>query len=223
MKNLLLFKIIDTLAYIITLIVKNALFCGRTIFETIADHYYEKKLGINTYGNYEEKEDTGIYGDEIAYIPTNYISLKKMLDYLQLDKNDVFIDLGCGKGRAIILVGTQKLKKIIGVELRKSMLDIAKKNLASVKINNTKIEIVHADAAEADLKEGTVYFMYKPFKWQTTKRVLENIKESLNSNPRPIRIIYINREEYGVMLDMADWLVAKGEIDNSGVFVWSNR
>ena len=47
------------------------------------------------------------------------------MNYLKLDANDVFVDLGCGKGRAVFLAAAQKLKKVIGVELRKELADIA--------------------------------------------------------------------------------------------------
>ena len=51
---------------------------------------------------------------------------------------------------------------------------------------------------------------------------MNNIKASLISHPRGIRILY-NNPKHGVVLDMQDWLVAEGEIDNSRVYVWRNR
>ena len=34
----------------------------------IVDYYYERKLGIVTWGHYREKEDPSEYGDEIKYV-----------------------------------------------------------------------------------------------------------------------------------------------------------
>ena len=114
-------------------IISGAINAKKNLFENIKDYYYEKRLRINTWGSYEKKENKSSYGDEIRYIQTHYSEIKKMIDYLKLNKDDVFIDFGCGKGAVIFMTATQKIKKVIGIELRKSIMEIAKKNLKNLK------------------------------------------------------------------------------------------
>jgi predicted RNA methylase len=182
----------------------------------------EKKIGIETYGYSFPKDNINLYGDATPYTATSYSRLNKMINYLKLSKEDVFIDLGCGAGRPIFLVGTRRLKKVIGVEIRKELADIARRNLGNLKLNNTPIEIIHTDASVFDVKEGTVFFMFNPFGEKTFTKVIENIKKSLVTDPRKVRIVYYC-SVYKDLLDSQDWLVSEGEIDKTDIFVWHSK
>lgn len=185
----------------------------------------EKRLGIETYGYDTPNDNIGLYGDAIRHSTSSYSKLNKMINYLKLNKEDVFIDLGCGVGRPIFLVATQRLKKIIGIEIRKELVDIAKRNLRNLKLNNTPIEIINADVAALDIldiKEGTVFFMFDPFGEKTFTKVIENIKKSLVTNPRKVRIVY-NNPVYKDLLNSQGWLVPEGKIDKTRIFVWHSK
>ena len=56
-----------------------------------------------------------------------YDIIKKILNSLKLKRENIFVDIGCGKGRILFLVATENIKKIVGIELRKKLVDIAKK------------------------------------------------------------------------------------------------
>ncbi len=179
----------------------------------------DKRLGIETCGYSFSGLNINLDGDAREYSPTTYSKLKKMIIYLKLNREDVFIDLGCGAGRPVFLAGTQRLKKIVGIEINKELADIAKRNLKNLKLNNTPIEIINTDASAFDVKEGTIFFMFDPFGEKTFTKVIENIKNSLVTNPRKIRIAYYY-PVYRNLLDLQDWLVSEGEIDKTDIFVW---
>lgn len=190
---------------------------------TVKVRYYDLKLGIDT----RERacalnQDTSLYGDMLCYSATFYGRLQRMVRYLKLTPNDVFVDLGCGKGRAVFFVATRKLKKVIGVELDKNLFSDARRNLENLKIKKTPIEFINTDAAKFDLSEATVIFMFNPFGYKTFERVLNNIKESLRVVPRNIRIGYY-APAYKALLDSQDWLVREGKIENEHCLVWRNR
>lgn len=191
---------------------------GRILLE----HSYEKRFGIETSEPHIFKDKVSLYKDEAQYFPTPYNVLEKIIEYLKLRHGDVFIDMGCGKGRVAFFVGTQRLKKIIGIELRKEISDAAKRNLNSLKINNTPIEIFNADIISFNVAEGTVFFMYNPFGCQTFVRAIDKIKDSLIMNPRKVRIVYYG-EIYRGLLDSQDWLEPEGEIIGAHTFVWRNK
>ena len=183
---------------------------------------HEKRLGIETHGYSFPKDNINLYDDAEPYVATSYSRLKKMINYLKLSKEDIFIDLGCGAGRPLFVVGTQWLKKVIGIEIRKELVDIAKKNLRNLKLNNTPIEIINTNAIAFDIKEGTVFFMFNPFGKEAFTKVIGNIKKSLVTNPRKIRIVYYN-SVYKDLLDSQDWLVSEEEIDKTDIFVWHSK
>lgn len=188
----------------------------------VREHYYEKRLGIVTIEPRPIKYDTSLYKDAVLYQPTPYSILERMMVYLQLKTDDVFIDLGCGEGRVIFFVARQKLKKVVGVECNEELVDLADRNLHHLKLNTTPIEIIHADAATFDGRGGTVFFMFNPFGPQTLTRVIDNLKDILATHPRKIRIVYYSAAHRN-LLDNQDWLISEGEISDTGIFVWHNR
>ncbi|MFA5160527.1 MAG: methyltransferase domain-containing protein [Candidatus Omnitrophota bacterium] len=181
--------------------------------------YLDKKLGI------EAKEDKspvtwGSSGNS-PYQPTPYGRLEKTMRFLKPSGEDVFVDLGCGKGRAVFFAATHKFKKVIGVEINKKLYDVALQNAGKLKFQGSPSEFINSNAADFDPKEGTVFFMYNPFGAPTLKKVLSNIKDSLASNPRKIRIVYYT-PCLRHLLDEQDWLVLIGKVENKFCLVWGN-
>jgi precorrin-6B methylase 2 len=182
----------------------------------------EKRLGIETHGCFSLEDHVALCDDASVYAATSYSRLDRMVDYLKLSREDTFIDLGCGAGRPVFFVGTRRLKKVVGIEIRKELADLAGKNLRNLKLNRTPIEIVHADASAYDVKEGTVFFMFNPFGEKTLAQVIENIKKSLDINPRKVRIAYYC-PAHKDLLAAQDWLILEGEIGKTDIFVWRSR
>ncbi len=201
---------------------KNPIAYSSSCIAVLISLVLEKRLGIKTRGYFLPKDEINLYDDAASYAATSYARLKKMSNYLKLSKDDVFIDLGCGAGRPVFFVGTQRLKKVIGIEIRKELADIARRNLGNLKLNNSPIEIINTDASAFDVKEGTVFFMFNPFGEKTFTKVIENIKKNLLINPRNIRIVYYC-PVYKNLLDLQDWLVSEGEIGKTGIFVWRSK
>lgn len=220
-RNWLAYKILVEVKNTYISILKQIHYCIRRIISITREHYYDKRLGIRTSDTCFFKEDPSSHKDGQIYQPTSYQRLEAMIDYLKLRQDDVFIDLGCGKGRAIFLVATQKLKKVVGVEVREELADIAKENLKNLRSNKTPIEIFNADAADFDVRDGTAFFMFNPFGDKTLAKVVDNVKASLRTNPRNIRIVYYN-PAHRHLLNSQDWLAPEGEIDKTGIFVWRN-
>jgi 16S rRNA G966 N2-methylase RsmD len=222
MKNWLLYKILKEIKNSSLHIIIYATRIIVRIYAIAKEHYYDKRLGIDTSGYYMLRDSLSLYKDGYVYQPTPYWLLEKVFDYLKLKPDDVFVDFGSGKGRVISFVAQQRIKRVIGIELHKELTDIAKINLDNLKSRNTPVEIINTDAATFDAKEGTMFFMFNPFGEKTVARVIENIKDTLAANPRKIRIVY-GRPAFSHRLDSQDWLVPEGEIENTGALAWHNR
>lgn len=175
----------------------------------------ESLLGVTTGGDVDASD---WYPDATGYQPTPYGALPAILPNVNSD--DIFIDLGCGKGRVLWFLATRrKLKRIVGIEIVPELVQIARKNMAKCGLL-TPVSVVEGDASEVDLSEGTVYFLFNPFGEKTLRKVLENIRNSLLAHPRSIRILYCN-PELAHVLDIAAWLRAGR--DNRHFRVWKNQ
>ncbi len=189
----------------------------------IKERHYEKKFGIKTSTIYLLQDSLSAYRDGEDYQPTPYKKLEKVVEYLKLSSDDVCADLGCGKGRVVFFFATQKVKKVIGVELVENLVNVAKKNLNSLKIKDrAPIEIFHADVTDFNFEECTIFFLFNPFGYKTLEKVIHNIKKTLMPNPRKIRILYYN-PAHRKILDSEDWLFLEGQVDKTNIFVWHNR
>lgn len=190
---------------------------------TLKGYVGDKRLGIDT-GWYDYINAHKSSGDSFRYEPTSYAVLKKVIEYIKFNKDDVFIDYGCGSGRVVFTIATQLLKKVIGIEFDEALVMTAKENLSRFKHKNSPIEFVHIDATIFNPAEGTIFFFGNPFGEKTLKIVMDNIKNSLNINPRQIKIVYFNSTGKNV-LEKLDWLEFEAVIDNSnsGTTVWRNK
>ena len=191
-------------------------------FEIIREHNLEKEFKIETVESNYFSDRFSSFGDGSPYQATSYGKLQKIINYLNIKPEDVFIDLGCGKGRVVFFFSRQKLKKSIGVDSNQELIDIAKKNLANFKLNNSPIEFINSDAANLQFKEETIFFMFNPFGAPTLKGVLKNIKDSLAVNPRSIHIIYYIPAHKHILNDQ-DWLVLEKNIDKGNCLIWRNK
>jgi SAM-dependent methyltransferase len=106
----------------------------------------------------------------------------------------VFIDVGCGKGRGLLLASRYAFKRVIGVEISRNLTERALENIHKFKPDNqqcNQIEVVCNDALNYDIpcERGFIYF-YNPFDEQIMAAVLRRIEQSLQRWPRKIYAIY---------------------------------
>jgi len=194
----------------------------KDISQTFKEHYLERKLNISTNELYFVKDKFGLYKIDQSYCPAPYYLLEKIINCLKLKPEDIFIDLGCGKGRVVFFVAQKKLRKVIGIELNKEFIDIANKNLATFKFDRTPIQFVHEDAAKFRIKDENIFFMFNPFGCKTIQCVINNIKNSLIDNPRQIRIVYLH-PWCRSLLDDQDWLILEKSMFDGQCLIWYNK
>jgi SAM-dependent methyltransferase len=88
-----------------------------------------------------------------------------------------FIDLGCGKGRTLLVASTLGFKHVIGVEFARELVEVARANLVKMKIANAVV--MHADAADFHIPDGdTVLYLYNPFSQEVVQKVVTKLRES---------------------------------------------
>jgi len=159
----------------------------------------EKKYGIHTSGFDELKhlQKKGIdLSHSTIYMPVNYYMLEKMMTEInQVAHNKTFLDIGCGKGRAMAVAAHYGFKKISGIDISKEFVDETRENLKTVKekFPDVKFDVILQDAFYYQIPiDLSVIFIFNPFDEIIMSGVVENILISQEKKPRTIWVIYIN-------------------------------
>ena len=149
--------------------------------------------------------DRAVYDDNVYYEPLEYRNVRGIFRVFDLGRDDVFYDIGCGKGRVLCLVARLPLRKVVGVELFDELCEAARQNAGRLRGRKSPIEIICADATKVDYSDATVFYWWNPFGEQTMRGVIQRIRESFDKNPRSIRIGYLKPVHHYV-LDEETWL-----------------
>jgi len=129
-----------------------------------------------------------------SYRATEAASLMSLMRKLNLPKGGVFVDLGSGKGRVLLIAAQLGFKRIVGVEFSGELCEIARENVKAFSRRTqlaARIDIVRSDVANYLIEsEQSVFFMYNPFDEVVMARVLTNLRSSITRFPRRIWLIY---------------------------------
>jgi SAM-dependent methyltransferase len=173
----------------------------RTLRISFNEIWYERKFGVATgfvipVGRLDFNEADRLHAG--PYFPSSYLFLHEALAAGPLDcRNQVFVDLGCGMGRALLFASTLPFARVIGVELSPSLCEIASKNLQRYYALHNKSRpqwtIVNVDAALFRIPEdATIFYMFNPFDAVVVGKVLDNILSSVRAAPRRVYLVYAN-------------------------------
>ena len=137
--------------------------------------------------------------DNRKYQSTPVATLKQMMRFLPRDLSDyVFVDIGSGKGKALLVASDYNFKSIVGVEFASELHNIACDNIKRYRSEKQRchdIRSVLDDAAYFPIPgEKCVFYLYNPFRGSADvmARVLSNISHSFIANPRKMYFLYLN-------------------------------
>jgi len=172
------------------------------IRKKIINMFWERRLNICTRGvtHANPNEPENIHYGTIAYS-----TIHAIMKHLGLKADDVFVDLGCGKGRALCCAARTAVSSAIGVEYSLELAGEAQRNAENLRGRCSTITIEHALAQKFDFSKGTVFYMFHPFGPSVLQQVLRKMEAGWNSNQRKIRIVYVNPVHESSLKD-CDWL-----------------
>ena len=137
----------------------------------------QKTKGISMEGNH-------------GYALTQKKSFQNIMDRLDINKDDNFIDIGCGKGGVLYYASMYPFKRIAGIEIEDELYEIAVKNFQ--RLNLTNIEIFHENAITyKNYNEFNVFFLFNPFEPDIYQKVIDNIFNTLNYKRNDSRVYLI--------------------------------
>jgi len=128
------------------------------------------------------------------YRATKVGPLLQLLNRLDLPRDSTFLDIGSGKGRVLLIASQYGFRKVVGIEFSGELCTIARKNV-ELFFRKAKrlssIEVIETDATKHHFQaEDRVFFMYNPFDAFILAKVVDNIRRSVEENPRRIWLIY---------------------------------
>jgi SAM-dependent methyltransferase len=163
---------------------------------------FDRSFGVNTAGviplcalDIANPE----WRDGVAYEATAPELFESVISSLPIRFDEyAFIDLGSGKGRALLLASRFAFDSIVGVEISEQLNEIANQNIKATGIRATSTCM---SASQFDFPDKpTVAYMFNPFNASVLEKVLANIAKSLNEYPRPFFIVY-RTPKFRAMLD----------------------
>jgi SAM-dependent methyltransferase len=107
-----------------------------------------------------------------------------------------FIDIGSGKGRALLMAADYPFRRVLGIELLPALHRVAQENIKKYKSDSQQcfaIECLLADAGEfAFPPEPTVLYLFNPLPESGLAKLVSNLEHSLREHPRPLFVLYHN-------------------------------
>ena len=134
----------------------------------------------------------------VAYYGISPSTLMQALTELTIQhERFTFVDIGCGKGRALLIAARFPFRRLLGVDYSAELCAIARANLATQPGATERTTILTQDAATLVFPETPLLiFLYDPFLEKVLKRFLANLERQLRRSPRETYVLYAAADRY---------------------------
>jgi len=115
-----------------------------------------------------------------------------------------FLDIGAGKGRAMLIASEFPFREVVGIELNPAMVAIAQLNLnhwnKSHRADTTApsvapLRMVETDALAFEFPTTpTLAFLFHPFEAPVLKALLRRVESQFGGRPGTFDLLYVNAE-----------------------------
>lgn len=163
----------------------------------LGNHWYDFREGTDTAGV------VGLGGLSIAspnkhrgvyYGATKQRPFLEVLERVAPPKACTFVDVGCGKGKVLLMAMDYGFNHVTGIEFSSELCAFACRNVEAVRRRRglaCEIEVLECDATDYPVRPGDgVFFLFHPFDESIMSIFIEHVAESVRRHPRPIWLIY---------------------------------
>lgn len=159
--------------------------------------------------------------EDFRYGETPYHTGLKLLNMAKVTEEDVFIDLGSGRGKMVFLAALAKKCQATGIEMLPSYNILANRIAKNTKLSN-RVQFLNDDFLACDLTGVTVVFTACTSWSQLTRDLLLDRVEELDDG---VRWISIGREQRHPDLDLiqADRLLFSWGYENVWLYTVKHK
>ncbi len=127
------------------------------------------------------------------YVPAPYyiltIAVAQIKNVISDLQNSIFLDIGCGPGRALYYSSTIGFNRLIGIEQSRKLTDLCNQNLKKYLPSNVDTNIINKNVQDVNFLElindfgqgkktdSLVFFLYAPFNEEVLKVYLDKLDE----------------------------------------------
>ena len=173
----------------------------KSLFDELFDNYFFD-LFYNVKTQFREGKSNKFNNH---YAPTYYSLIKESFSNIKNKNKLTFIDVGCGKGKVLLVASDFGFKKIIGIDLSKKLLQICKQNIYNYKrLKHEKklIKLINIEATKYKITNENVFYFFDPFSETVLNAFLKNVLLSSKKNKREIYIIFANPPKQNKLLNV---------------------
>ncbi|HZX87457.1 MAG TPA: class I SAM-dependent methyltransferase [Reyranella sp.] len=178
--------------------------------DRVHDYWWEKRFGVQATGLIPIETLVVDWQGFHDYFPSGVRTFHRLMEHVDVRPGkDVFLDLGSGKGRALLMAARYPFKRILGVEVSAALGQVARRNLAhwSGRLACRDIVVCTGDAACFPIPDdATVFYLYNPFHGPTLRAVFEAIERSRSRAPRRVWVLFNNTTHFRAVERDFSWL-----------------
>jgi hypothetical protein len=148
-----------------------------------------------------------------GYEPTRRSEFARVMRSLERPlESYTFVDLGSGKGAALLYAMEYPFRRIVGVELTPNLHRIAQQNIARMgarrpRLDASRVQNLCMDVADFRFPDEPILcFLYNPFKGRTLDTVVDSLRRSLARTPRDVMVVYLHTLSRHGAWDRAEFL-----------------
>jgi len=137
----------------------------------------------------------GNWRDGHAYQPTLEPVFDAVIKRVPVDFREfAFMDIGCGKGAALLYAAKYPFKKICGVDFSRDLCDTAKSNIAIFKEKTqcpTEFDVICLNVLNMSFPDqDTVFYLFNPFQEKVLVPFVRRLSEEARNMRRQYWIAY---------------------------------
>jgi len=172
----------------------------KLIYKPDDDQSFDREFGTETSGSRAPSElgiaDPVLREKAILYLPSPASVTRWMLRSIGVDHARFsFVDLGCGKGRVLLVASEQPFVQVVGVDISAELCEVARRNANAFQPPTRRcheIRVENVDATQFEFPPGDLLIhLYHPFSPDLTLRILERLGTALSEQPRRVMVAYL--------------------------------
>ena len=169
----------------------------QTVASILADHWFDWRYGTDTVQEVQ-LDELDVPKPEIGaldYQASRTLYFQRLLQRVAAPPGSVFVDLGAGKCRTLLIAAQHGYRKAVGVEFSEDLCVTARRNVEIFRRKAalpTELRVVNADATQYPLEHNENVLYVTAFSERPLRRILDNVAASMKRAPRDLTFIAHN-------------------------------